>query len=212
MGYVKRVALILIRLSIFTFCGLASAYILASGYESIYDRPLPYVDTIAAVNLTAFTDTLRLNTVPADPKLSYYGNFGKPITLKLPSSSLRLNIVSAIQDGSSWLARPGTLQLLIPSRPRDGNIGVALLYCRSNFRTINAANMPKPNQNIFMDTDQDWRYIYKINAVHVYTADVSYVPSDDGSTGKILIDCNDSGTKNNIIVEGSLLSVQGVEQ
>ena len=207
----KHAITVLLRLSVFTICGLVSAYILASGYESIYNRPLPFVNTIAAVNLTDFTGVYRLADA-ATPKDSYFGDFGKPVTLKLPASSLRLDIVSAIQDGSSWLARPSSLQLLVPSPPRSGNIGVAFLYCRSGFRTINADNIPSAGQNIFMDTDQGWRYVYKVVAAHEYSDTEMYVPSDDGSTGKLIIDCYDASSQTNIIVEADLLSVQGVEE
>jgi len=211
MNSAKRTMLILGRLSLFSLCGLASAYILASGYESIYNRPLPFVRTIAAVNLSAFTHVYQFNTVSATPKPTYYGDFGKPVTLKLPADSLRLNIVSALADGSSWLARPSTLQLLIPKPPRNGNIGVAFLYCRSGFRTINAGNLPSSGQNIFIDTDQNWRYVYKVVAAHAFSAAEPYVPSDNGSTGLLLIDCYDQSNSSNIIVEADLLSVQGIE-
>lgn len=207
----KHIAAIFLRLSLLTFCGLASAYILASGYESIYNRPVPFVRTIAAVNLTDFTGVYQLSK-SVIPKSSYYGSFGKPVTLKLPASALRLNIVSAIADSGNWLARPSTLQLLIPKPPRNGNIGVAFLYCRSGFRTINVENLPKAGQNIFMDTDEGWRYVYKVMAARVYTSATPYIPSDDGSTGKLIINCYDDTTHTNSIVEADLLSVQGVEQ
>jgi hypothetical protein len=207
----KRIFLLCVRIATFSLCGIVSAYILASGYESIYNKPLPFVSTIAAVNLDAFKGVYRF-TSNGTVKNSYYGNFGKPVTLKIPASSLRLNIVSAIKDGSSWLGRPSTLQLLIPSPPRSGNIGVAFLYCRSGFRTIDATTLPAPGQNIFMDTDQNWRYVYKVTASHDYSGTAGYVPSDDGSTGKLLIDCYDAGSHDTLIIEANLLSVQGVEQ
>lgn len=212
MKSAKRYLLLVVRPGVFLVCGLISAYILASGYESIYNRPLPLVGTIAPVNVSAFSTEYRLAAVPAVPKPSYFANFGKPVSLKLPASSLRLNIVSAIKDGSTWLARPSTLQLLIPSPPRDGNIGIMFLYCRSSFRTLDGQNLPTVGQNIFVDTDQNWRYVYKVTASHDFSGVQPYVPSDNGATGKLIVDCYDSGSNTNIIVEADLLSVQGVEQ
>ncbi len=208
----KRIALLFARVSVFTICGLMSAYLLASGYESVYNRPLPFVHTIAPISLGAFTDVYHLGTLAPTPKNAYYGNFGKPSTLKLPTNSVRLNIVSAIKDNSTWLARPSTLQLVIPSPPRSGNIGIAFLYCRSSFRTINTQNMPGAGQNIFIDTDQKWRYVYKVTSTHAFSGIAPYVPSDDGATGKLIVNCYDDGSGINIIIEANLLSVMGAEQ
>ncbi|HSX06774.1 MAG TPA: hypothetical protein VLG92_03575 [Candidatus Saccharimonadia bacterium] len=208
----KRSALLFTRVSVFIFCGLISLYLLASGYESVYNRPLPFVHTISSVNLSAFTSVYHLNTLVPIPKNAYYGNFGKPSTLKLPATSVRLNIVGAIKDNVTWLARPSTLQLAIPSPPRSGNIGVAFLYCHGGFRTINTENMPTVGQNIFIDTDENWRYIYKVVAAHAFQGITPYIPSDSGTTGKLLIDCYDSGSRTNIIVEANLLSVIGADQ
>ncbi len=208
----QRLALLFARVSVFVFCGLISAYLLASGYESVYNRPLPFVHTISSVNLGAFSDVYHLNILSPTPKNAYYGNFGKPSTLKLPATSVRLNIVGAIKENTTWLARPSALQLVIPTKPRSGNIGTMFLYCHSSFRTINTQNAPTTGQNIFIDTDAKWRYVYKVVAAHAFSGISSYVPSDDGTTGKLLIDCYDSGSKTNNIIEANLLSVMGVEQ
>ncbi len=207
----RHTVFIIVRVAVLGVCAVISVFLLLSGYESVYNKALPFVHTLDRVNLAVFSRSYDLNAGAHYP-LSYYGNFGKPQTLKLPSSSLRLDIVAPIQQGKDWLARANTLHLLIVRRPREGNIGVGLLYCRSSFRTLNGQNVPELGQNIFMDTDKNWRYVYKVTNAKQYPDSAPYIVADDGSQGKLVVDCNDSVHHVNIVVEATLLSVQGVEQ
>jgi hypothetical protein len=193
---------------VFAVCGAASIFLVASGYESVYNRSLPFVHTIDPIDMRAFADTYDLEAA-ASGKNDLYGNFGKPQTVKMPKRSSRMDIVAPLHDGKTWLARANTLQLLIPQKPRDGNLGLALLYCRSSFRTIMATELPAQGSNIFVDTDRDWRYVYKVTSSSVVAEAQPYVVADDGSTGKLVISCNDAEKNLNIVIEATLLSVQG---
>lgn len=206
----KRTAAAITRTVVFAVCGALSVFLLMSGYESVYNRSLPLVHTLDPVNLTAYGATYDLRTA-ARSNPDMYGSFGRPTNVKLPERSARLDIGSAVHNDGSWLARANALHLLVPQAPRNGNIGTALLYCRSSFRTINDQNLPTVGSNIFMDTDKDWRYVYKVTVAKVYPDSVPYVASDSGRGSKLIISCNDTGTHVNVVVEANLLSVQGVE-
>lgn len=199
------------RVFVFVGCAAVSAFVLLSGYESIYNRSVPFVHTLDAVKLDAFTSSYNLADA-ALPNNKMYGSFGKPVTVKMPSSSLRLNVTNPVREGNTWLARANALHLLITRPPRAGNIGMALLYCRSSFRTIKPANLPKQGQNIFVDTDQDWRYVYRITNAGSYNDTQPYIPTDDGAHGKLIITCNDTKQHVSNIIEADLISVQGVDQ
>ena len=202
------------RVIIMALCGLISAFLLASGYESAYNRSLPLVHTLDPLNLSAFDARFDLAASVAEGKESpLYGNFGRPQSLKLPERELRLDIVAPIiDDQSRWLARANTVHLLIPGEPRSGNIGVAMLYCRPTFRTINQQNLPQTGDNLFVDTDKDWRYVYRVTSAKVVADDTPYIMSDEGTVGKLVIGCNDDKQDLNLIVEARLLSVQGAVQ
>lgn len=199
-----------IRTIVFALCGAASVFLLASGYESIYNRSLPFVHTIDPVNLQAYDKSYDLGKASSgDEKL--YGSFGKPSNVKLPERAARLDIGAPIHKDGEWLSRANTLHMLVPQEPRNGNIGIALLYCRASFRTINDQNLPAVGSNIFMDTDEDWRYVYKVVTAKVFTDTVPYIASDTGKTSKLIISCNDKTAGINAVIEANLLSVQGVE-
>jgi len=199
------------RLFVFIGCAAVSAFVLLSGYESIYNRSVPLVHTLDNVELSAFAPSYDL-TAAAEPNQKMYGNFGKPVTIKMPASSLRLNVAAPIEEDNAWLARANSLHLLITKPPRSGNIGMALMYCRSSFRTVDAADLPKQGQNIFMDTDEDWRYVYKVTNASTYSSSQPYIPTDDGTRGKLVISCDDSTRHISNIIEADLISVQGVER
>ena len=201
------------RIVVFTGCGLISLFLLLSGYESIFNRDLPWVHTLDAVNMSALTKRYDLPQAVAVQGPDLYGNFGKPQTLKLPERALRLDITTPIvEDGGRWLARANTLHHIVLKEPRRGNIGLLAMYCRSSFRTIAVTSLPKQGENIFMDTDKNWRYIYRVTSAKVVPADQQYVVADDGQTSRLVIVCHDADINADAVIEASLLSVQGVTQ
>ena len=201
------------RLVLYLACGLVSVFILASSYESIYNRALPFVHTLAKVDLDTLSSSYDLPSA-AVLKPSVYGQFGKPTTLTIPNrqSSLRLSIVAPISESGAWLARASTMHLLIPTPPLNGNISTVILYCRASFRTVSAGALPTVGSNLFMDTDQNWRYVYKVTLAKTFADSYPYAPTNDGAKGKLIIFCNDSAHQANDIIEADIISVQGTTQ
>lgn len=198
-----------VRIAVLTACGAASAFLIMSGYEAVYNRSLPLVHTVDPINLNALANSYELQDAAALQQ-KRYGTFGKPATVKMPDRAARFNVVEPISQGDEWLSRANALHLMLPTQARSGNIGVALMYCRAGFRTINAQNLPTIGSNIFMDTDQEWRYVYKVTSAKVFPDSVPYVTGDTGTGGKLVISCNDAANHTNVIIEANLLSVQGV--
>lgn len=201
------------RLILYAGCGLLSIFVLASGYESVYSRPLPFVTTLAKVNLATLAQTYNLASA-ATLKPSMYGQFGRPATLTIPNtqSSQRLSIVAPVNDHGHWLARASTMHLLIPTKPLNGNISTEILYCRAGFRTVSASALPAVGSNLFVDTDQGWRYVYKVTLAKTYADSYPYVPDSDSAKGKLVIFCNDQANAANDVIEGDIISVQVVTQ
>ena len=204
-----------LRTLVFVVCGLLSVFLLASGYESLYSRSLPFIHTLDTSNLTSIQTSYDLETAFKNTQEredeSIYGKFGAPTNLKLPGRSKKLDIVMPLRTDNQWLARADTLHLLTPAPARNGNLGIAVLYCRASFRTLQTNNLPAEGSNIFMDTDHDWRYVYKVTSTTTTAIDKPYVPADNGSNSRMLIICNQD-SRLNVVIEASLLSVQGIER
>lgn len=193
-------------------CGVLSLFLVASGYESVYNRSLPFVHTVDKINLGAFEQSYNLNqAIVKDDKA--YGTYGVPLTVKLPLRAARLDITQPLREqNGTWLARANTLHILVPEKPRNGSMGIGLIYCRSGFRTITASTLPAIGSNIFIDTDHSWRYVYKVTSTSVADASDNYVMADGGGTSKLLIGCYDEATATNAYIEATLLSVQGIDK
>ena len=208
------------RFGLYAGCAYISLFILASGYESIYNRALPFVGTLASVDIQPLAKAYNLG-VAYQMKPSYYGQFGKPSVLTIPGRNgpKRLSIVTPIKQTDTWLARASAMHLLLPDKPTSGHISTAILYCRASFRTITAGTLPRAGSNLFIDTDQKWRYVYKVNLAKAYATSYPYVPGNGASAdaagaskGKLIIFCNDTDHKANDVIEADLISVQGISQ
>ncbi len=213
MNRSRRFNALILRLTLYIACGGVSVFILASAYESIYNRSLPFVNTLAKVNLSTLADNYNLVTA-SQLHSSVYGQFGKPAVLTVPSSAgaKRLSIVAPISENGTWLARSSTMHLLIPTAPRNGNLSTAILYCRASFRTIAAGSLPAVGSNLFIETDQSWKYVYKVTLSKTYVSSYPYAPGDDSAKGKLIVFCNDNSHHANDIIEADLISVQGTTQ
>lgn len=208
----RPVAIFVCKAICLTGCGVASLFILASGYESVYNRSLPYVHTLDSVNLTSVTQSLDLSKhTSTDPK--QYGTFGKPVTLKLPGSrtNIRLDIAGPITQGNAWLARASTVHAVIPRPPKSGNIGFLLLYCRAGFRTIPIESLPAKGTNILVDTDQRWRYVYKVTGTRTINQNDAYVPASNRQQPKLMILSNQQSDGLSTLIEADLITVQGAD-
>lgn len=201
------------RITVLSACALASAFVLASGYESVYNRSLPLVHTIDTVDVSSLERSYDLQKA-SDLKPELYGKFGKPVTVKIPDEkrSLRMDITDPVSHDAVWLGRASSMHLLVPKAPVNGNMSAAILYCRASFRTINASSLPAAGSNVFIDTDQKWRYVYKVTASKAVSSDYQYLPAQGSNKGKLIIYCNDAGNRANAIVEADLVTVQGVTQ
>ena len=215
MAFVRRLKNVIFLTGstlVFIACGTVSLFLVASGYESIYNRSLPFVHTVDKINLDAFEQSYDLSqAIVRDSKT--YGTYGIPLTVKFPERAARLDITQPLREqNGTWLARANTLHLLVPEKPRGGSMGIALIYCRAGFRTITASTLPKIGGNIFIDTDHAWRYVYKVTSTNVADADAGYVMADGGDTAKLLVGCYDEASGTNAYIEATLLSVQGIDK
>lgn len=212
MKRLRKIVFAVVRTLVFVFCGFMSVFLLMTGYESTYNRDLPLVHSLDQVDLTPYQKRYDLRKYLGDDAKNI-GNFGKPINVKMPQRSMQFDVVAPIaQNSDQWLARASTLHLVPLSPARNGNVGVILLYCRSSFRTFDAHNMPKAGDNVFIDTDRDWRYVYRVTATRAMSGSEPHIISDNGTKGKLIISCHDQKAKVHYIVEADQLVVQGVAQ
>lgn len=189
-------------------CGILSVLLCMSAYESYFNKQLPLVKTLDSVNLQILPVAYRMLSA-AKPNVELYGDFGKPVKLRIPENSLNVSLAPPIHDDSSgsWLARSHTMHALVTHRPKNGAIDDLVLYCRASFRTLNDQSLPKVGTDIFIQTDKAQQYAYKVLNTKVAKQDGAYSPSPKTD---LIIGCGDNDKNNFVIVEATLITVQRV--
>lgn len=194
---------------IMAFCGLLTLYIFASSYETTFNRPLPFIEAVSAVDLQPVARALQ----PYTPALQNdVGNYGKPQYLKLPSQAIRMTMAPAISNGDHrFLARASTAHYALTSAPKNGNIGDVVAYYRKSWRTDDQPQLVKVGDNIFVDTDRGWRYFYRVDDAKVLDTAATYI-ARDGSVSQLILAAVDAQHKTTYVAHAQLVNVQNIGQ
>ncbi len=142
---------------------------------------------------------------------SWAGDFGVPKTLKIPVFSSRLPLSEAISVNGEWLARSGNGHFRIISSGRNGNIGDVIVYLRSQWRTIASPEQLSIGDNIFLETDAGWRYMFRTVNKSLLRPNQPFVKSDNNS-GTLILLIEDDQRKVIFAFEGVFVSIQNIQQ
>jgi hypothetical protein len=188
-------------------CGLISLFVFASSYETTFNYDLPVVDGVTTVRL----QPLQRILTAAQAGQADVGNYGKPQQLKLPSSNVRLVLAPAISRHGTWLARANTAHYSLLTPSHNGTIGNTFLYFRKSWRTDNEPEKLAQGDNIFLDTDRDWRYFYRVDNVKAMREADLYVMRDTPAS-QLVLAAVDPGRDTVYVAQASLVNVQSVRQ
>lgn len=141
----------------------------------------------------------------------FVGDFGNPRELKIPSAKERVPLVSAISYSNEWFSRIGSGQFIIVSQSQDRNIGGMVVYLNSSWRTVSNADSIRIGDTIFVETDKDWRYMFRIIGKNVLQADQPFVKSNDHSGGLVFI-VEVPDQQKEVVFEALLINVQNILQ
>lgn len=187
-------------------CGSVTVYIFAASYELVFNHDLPFISAVNAVNITSLS---RVILPYSEVDQTDLGNYGRPQFMKIPARTTKVTLAPGINTGDNFLARANTGHYLLTTSPRNGQIGDMAIYLRSSWRTFTGAEGLKPGDNIFLDTDRDWRYFYRVNSVKEISPGDAYV-SRDIPASKLTILSVTEGSNRSTIIEAALINVQNV--
>ncbi len=187
-------------------CGALTVYIFAASFETVFNRNLPVVGAVSSVDLA-----------PAKRLLAGYksfnqndvGNYGRPQYLKLPNQDVKMVLAPIIEVNSNILARANTAHFALTSAPKNGNLGDAVAYYRKSWRTNDHPEQTQVGDNIFIDTDRDWRYFYRVVTIKRISTQETYV-AQNSSTSQLSLIASDEGSGALYIAQASLVNVQNV--
>ncbi len=153
---------------IFSLFGLLSfvfsANVYAASYELLFNKDLPGVSSLVK---SSDTDSLSRfagsNNSVNKSDTNFVGDNGTPLELRLPSVSARVFVVPAIRSqGGDFLIRAGTAHYLLTSAAQNGAMGNLVIYARRDWRSLPETASLSIDDNIFVDTNKDWRYVYRV--------------------------------------------------
>lgn len=165
------------------FC---TAFVFLNGFELISNRNLAYANALDSVDLSAFLAVNQQPAVAADSSLAI-GGFGEPQYLKIGSQAQRFPLVPGITDKSDFLARASGGHYLYLAPAKNGNLGTTLIYLRQGWRTINDPALLRRGDNIFLDTNKEWRYMYRVSEITTVPTDFRFVVPDSEKAHLVVI-------------------------
>jgi len=203
-GWLFGQYVILMSLSLF-----ATAFILLNGYELAFSKTIPYATALTSVPVRDVIDRNTNSALLGHASLGE-GGFGKPVYLKLSTQVTKVEIVPAIYQQGSYLARAATAQYAYLTPAKNGNIGNTIIYLRESWRTVNHPEKLEAGDNLFLDTDREWRYMFRVSNNQVLPASTPFVLAD-GTTPHLLLAIVSPDKTQIRYITGDFVNIQNVQ-
>lgn len=192
--------------------GSMSVFVFSNSFEVLFSYDIPYVHALETMR----SKNVLLSIVDEEnPDLFSYsgekvGNFGSPLTLKIPSFSIRLPLIRASFVRDNWLYKTNNGHYIIKNNSKNGNIGDLVVYTQKSWRTVEYPEDIKIGDNIFIDTDSEWRYMFRISDKSVIETQDSYVYSESPLNTLVLI-VEDTESDAAYVYQGKFVSLQNAQ-
>lgn len=190
-----------------------SIFVFSNSFEVLFSYDIPYVHALE----TMHSKNVLLSIVDKENPDSFtysgekMGNFGSPLTLKVPSFSIRLPLIRASFVRDSWLYKTNNGHYIIKNNSKNGNIGDLVVYTQKSWRTVEYPENLKIGDNIFIDTDSGWRYMFRISDKSVIGTQEGYVYSESSLNTLVLV-VEDAKNDTAYVFQGNFVSLQNAQQ
>ena len=138
-------------------------------------------------------------------------DFGNPRALQIPSLKIRLELMKAINKNDHWLARANSGHYItLRSKDNDHTENI-LIYARKGWYTINSPSDISTTTNLFLETDHDWRYMFRVVEHNVIRLDGTYVvPDSNTPTLFVVIEDKKAGISH--IIRAKFVNLQAIQR
>lgn len=203
----------LLRAAQFVFLGIVSLgvsiYVFANGFELATNINIPYALAIEPVSIQQL---IALNQTPAvshDANVAI-GNFGEPKYLKVASQTTKLALIPGVLEKGEYLARASTGHYIYVGPAKSGNLGTTLVYIRQSWRTISHPEDIVVGSNLFIDTDKDWRYMFRVSDTVRTDTTSQYLLPDSQKSQIMLVLLSQDGSERIIVAD--FVNLQNIQQ
>lgn len=200
-------------LTVMSLCAAITTFVFANSYELAFGKDLPYVQALEPVHVKKFLPENKVAeiSIATLPGTVREGGFGTPETLKLPSQGAKVEMVPAVYKDNEWLGRLNAGHYYILTSSKNNNIGTTFVYVREGWRSVADASAIKTGENIFIDTNREWRYMFRIDQVNTYRYTDNYIV-EDSVLPKLVLVIDDAVNQVNYIVSATFVNIQNIQQ
>lgn len=197
-------------------CFLITVFIFLSSYETLFNKDIKYIYSIEPVNIGNIINTLTSDKGNDFPVISvqpdFVGKYGIPSMIKMPNLDKKIQLTGAIRyEKQKWLAKSNSGHYLFTSANKDGKSGDMVIYIRKSWRTLEEVDNISARDNIFIDTLDEWRYVFRINETAILADEKVYIATQTKDPSLIII-INDEKNNINYLFKANFLSVQNIEK
>ncbi len=186
----------------------ASLFVFLNGFELATNVNIPYA---FAIEPAPVDQLVRANQAADADAATSTGNFGQPKYLKLATQTTKLALVPGVRTGDDYLARAAVGHFVFLGKAKSGNLGNTLVYVRTSWRSIGHPEAITVGTNVFLDTDKDWRYMYRVTDTVELPATTPYLVPDSAKPHLCLAFVSaDSATLR--IVLADFVNLQNIQQ
>jgi hypothetical protein len=189
-------------------CLAATVYIYLNSFELLFNK-----DVAFATSIQPFRSENVINQITKYPinEADAVGDYGTPEYFKLGNKGVRFEIIPYIKNSKHFLVRENTLHAVYMSSSKNGHMGDVIFYASKNWRTIDSPEQMSVDDNFFIDTKRDWRYMYRISDTQIVKYGDTYTPSDTGKP-RVFVIIDDSQNRQSYVVQADFVNLQNIEK
>lgn len=209
--YLKRLRYLAVFMLSGLICLLFSVYVYASSYELLTNSDLPIVRSLIKPRDQMLLKSLSKGSTSINSQLdSFVGDQGEPLEIRVPKVNARIFLLPAVYgDTSGFLARSYSAHFFFTSASKNARFGDLVVYTQRDWRSLPTAAEFGADDNIFIDTDKEWRYMYRITEVQK-GKDLSFVPQLSAQPSlTLIVDTINNETE---IYRAELSSLQSIQR
>ena len=191
-----------------------SMIIFLNSYELFFNQDLDYAWAITTTQAKShFSASDNSFKVEKEPNLSGdpIGNYGRITNLIVPGIGKRLEILPGLENNKGWLSRSNKAQYFISRSNDKEELKYIVFYLNKSWRTIDAPELIAAGDNLFIDTDRQWRYSFRVDEVGTLPLGVSLIVSETKNTGVVLL-IEDPKTQKSYYARGEFLTILNIRQ
>lgn len=166
-----------------------TAFVFLNSFELIFNQDIAYVDSVNKTNLSPQLDYIVKQSVDH----SYYytsNNFLKTKKLEyieIPIIKRKLEVSRALNKDEDWYVKGNKSNyFLTVNSNRSENL---IIYAEKSWRTIPDTKALKVGDLIYMTTDDNWNYVFRIESINSLKSSERFVLQSSSEIGlSILLD------------------------